>query len=63
MIIEKLSLARSMGATAGINGKKENVTSQLMSLTGGRGVDVVIEALVSITIIAPMLVFLTDQLI
>lgn len=39
----KLERALAMGADYGINGKTQDVAKTVMSLTGGRGVDVVIE--------------------
>jgi NADPH:quinone reductase-like Zn-dependent oxidoreductase len=39
----KLERARAMGADHGINGKTQDVAKTVMALTGGRGVDVVIE--------------------
>jgi S-(hydroxymethyl)glutathione dehydrogenase/alcohol dehydrogenase len=40
----KLALAAKMGATEGINASKEDVAAFGKRVTGGRGVDVVIEA-------------------
>ena len=39
----KLERARALGADHGINGKTQDVTKEVMALTGGRGVDVVFE--------------------
>lgn len=39
----KLERARALGADHGINGKTGDVVKEVMALTGGRGVDVVIE--------------------
>ncbi|MGJ7914081.1 zinc-binding dehydrogenase [Massilia sp. LXY-6] len=39
----KLERALAMGATYAINGTKQDIAKQVMALTGGRGVDVVIE--------------------
>lgn len=39
----KLERARAMGADHGINGRTQDVAKAVMSYTGGRGVDVVIE--------------------
>jgi NADPH:quinone reductase-like Zn-dependent oxidoreductase len=39
----KLQRARAMGADEGINGRTEDIPRRVMELTGGRGVDVVIE--------------------
>lgn len=41
---EKLARAAEMGADAGINYRKEDVAERVRELTGGRGVDVVIDA-------------------
>ncbi len=41
---EKLSLAREVGAQYTVNSRTENLHDTLMNLTGGQGVDVVIEA-------------------
>jgi 2-desacetyl-2-hydroxyethyl bacteriochlorophyllide A dehydrogenase len=41
---EKLELARAAGGTHGINSLRESVHDRLLELTGGRGPDVVIEA-------------------
>jgi len=40
----RLSVAKKMGATSTINNKKEMVVEKLLSLTGNKGVDTVIEA-------------------
>lgn len=40
---EKLERAREDGATHGINYKTEDVTERVLELTGGKGVDIVIE--------------------
>lgn len=40
---DKLELARSLGADAGINYMEENWKDQVMELTGGKGVDIVLE--------------------
>jgi S-(hydroxymethyl)glutathione dehydrogenase/alcohol dehydrogenase len=40
----KLQLALQMGATCGIDGSKQDVVAAVKQQTGGRGVDVVIEA-------------------
>jgi L-iditol 2-dehydrogenase len=40
----RLELARSLGADAVINSSEESLTSRIEELTGGRGVDVVFEA-------------------
>ncbi|HVH81250.1 MAG TPA: zinc-binding dehydrogenase, partial [Stellaceae bacterium] len=40
----KLALAAKMGATAGINAKRDDVVAVAKSKTGGRGVDTVLEA-------------------
>src|SRR3954462_12182894 len=40
----KLELAMQMGATCGIDGSKQDVVAAVKKQTGGRGVDVVIEA-------------------
>lgn len=39
----KLERARALGADHGINGKTQDVAKEVMTLTGGRGVDVVFE--------------------
>ncbi len=44
-VASKLQLARTFGATDVINGSEGNATEQVMALTGGRGVDHVIEAI------------------
>jgi threonine dehydrogenase-like Zn-dependent dehydrogenase len=41
----KIALAQRAGAHVGINGKTQNLTERLLSLTGGLGPDVVIEAI------------------
>ncbi|MFM2058069.1 MAG: hypothetical protein RLY71_2454 [Pseudomonadota bacterium] len=40
---DKLARARELGADLTINGRSEDVAKRVMALTGGRGVDVVIE--------------------
>lgn len=40
---EKLAWAETLGADAGIDGTREPISRRVMELTGGRGVDVVIE--------------------
>src|SRR3954464_2871615 len=40
----KVELARQMGATCGIDGSKQDVVAAVKKQTGGRGVDVAIEA-------------------
>lgn len=40
---DKLARARELGADETINGRSEDVAKRVMALTGGRGVDVVIE--------------------
>ncbi|SEM91380.1 quinone oxidoreductase family protein [Lihuaxuella thermophila] len=40
---EKLELARSLGADAGVNYTEENWKDQVMEITGGKGVDIVLE--------------------
>lgn len=42
--LAKLELAMQMGATCGIDGSKQDVVAAVKQQTGGRGVDVVIEA-------------------
>lgn len=44
-VAERMSVARSLGATHIVNFKDGNVVEQIMALTDGRGVDVSIEAL------------------
>ena len=44
-VADKLHLARAFGATDAIDGSQGNVVEQAMALTGGRGVDHVIEAI------------------
>jgi NADPH:quinone reductase-like Zn-dependent oxidoreductase len=39
----KIERARALGADHGINGQTQDVVKEVMALTGGRGVDVVIE--------------------
>lgn len=41
---EKLALARSLGASEGINSKTENVHARMMEITDNQGADVVVEA-------------------
>lgn len=41
---EKLEIAKTLGATYGINSKKENILEKVMEYTDGMGADVVIEA-------------------
>lgn len=45
IIDEKLEKAKGLGATHTVNGAKENVPEKIKEITGGRGVDVAIEAL------------------
>lgn len=42
---EKLKNAMKMGATHTVNGAKENVAEKIKEITGGRGVDIAVEAL------------------
>ncbi len=42
---DKLEAARKLGATRGVNGSKGDAAEQVAALTGGKGVDVAIEAL------------------
>jgi len=42
---EKLAMMGKLGATHTINALKENVTERIRAITGGRGVDIAIEAL------------------
>jgi S-(hydroxymethyl)glutathione dehydrogenase/alcohol dehydrogenase len=42
---EKLEMAKSFGATATVNAAREDASRRVMELTGGKGVDVAIEAL------------------
>ncbi|CAM6089909.1 unnamed protein product [Calypogeia fissa] len=42
---EKLKHALKMGATHTVNGAKENVVEKIKEITGGRGVDIAVEAL------------------
>lgn len=44
-VASKLDLAKAFGATAAIDGTQGNAVEQVMALTGGRGVDHVIEAI------------------
>jgi len=42
---DKLSMMERLGATSTVNAKTENVAERIKQLTGGRGVDVAVEAL------------------
>lgn len=42
---EKLNKAKSFGATYTVNAAKENAVEKIMEITGGKGVDVAVEAL------------------
>jgi threonine dehydrogenase-like Zn-dependent dehydrogenase len=47
LIDERLELARELGATVALNPKREDVLERVRELTGGRGVDIALEATAS----------------
>jgi len=44
LLDERLALARELGATAALNPKRDDVPARIREITGGRGVDVAMEA-------------------
>lgn len=58
---ERLEMARHLGADVGINSRHEDVVSTTRDLTGGRGVDVVIEAIGDSEILAQAPRLVADQ--